>query len=268
MDDEYRETGFRVRRGLVGPELIEALNERFHAIADGEVEPAPNLQVVRNVEIAKGYVEPETPAHGISKMNFIQNDPVMRRYAECPAILDEVEALIGHDLLAMNSMYLNKPPKVDGRHPLHQDLLYFPFRPADRIVGAWTALDRVTRENGCLVVIPGSHQGPLLEHDYPDWEHKNFLFVGAKGIDVERRVHLEMEPGDTVFFHPLLIHGSGFNKTDGLRRAFAVHFANANCEDIWEGRTESIGKIVPREDFRLVRGRDPHGYGAAPRAAD
>ena len=32
------------------------------------------------------------------------------------------------------------------------------------------------------------------------------------------RVHLEMQPGDTVFFHPLLIHGSGRNRTDGFRK--------------------------------------------------
>lgn len=32
------------------------------------------------------------------------------------------------------------------------------------------------------------------------------------------RIHVEMEKGDTVFFHPLLIHGSGRNKTQGFRK--------------------------------------------------
>lgn len=32
------------------------------------------------------------------------------------------------------------------------------------------------------------------------------------------RVHLEMQAGDTVFFHPLLIHGSGTNRTNGFRK--------------------------------------------------
>ena len=34
------------------------------------------------------------------------------------------------------------------------------------------------------------------------------------------RVHLEMEAGDTVFFHPILIHGSGANKTSGFRKVY------------------------------------------------
>jgi len=34
-------------------------------------------------------------------------------------------------------------------------------------VAAWTAVERVNEDNGCLVVIPGSHKGKLLPHGYP-----------------------------------------------------------------------------------------------------
>ena len=37
------------------------------------------------------------------------------------------------------------------------------------------------------------------------------------------RVHLEMQAGDTVFFHPILIHGSGTNRTTGFRKASKYH---------------------------------------------
>lgn len=60
--------------------------------------------------------------------------------------------------------------KKTSRHPMHQDLHYFPFRPADRIVCSWTAMEKVTRQNGCLVVLPGTHTSTLQEHDYPEWE--------------------------------------------------------------------------------------------------
>ena len=62
-----------------------------------------------------------------------------------------------------------------SRHPLHQDLHYFPFRPADLIVCSWTAMEHVHQQNGCLVVLPGTHRtGVLLQHEYPKWE-VNFL---------------------------------------------------------------------------------------------
>jgi phytanoyl-CoA hydroxylase len=263
MREDYFENGYVVRRGLLPQDLVAELNQRFTDLAEGAVEPAENMQVVRNVEVAKGLVTPRTRAHGISKMNFIQADPVLRMYSDYGPLLDQVEEFIGSDLISMNSMLLNKPPDVDGRHPLHQDLIYFPFRPADSIVGVWTALDRITRENGCLVMIPGSHRGETHAHDYPDWEHKNFLFLGVKDVDASGRVHIEMEPGDTVFFHSNIIHGSGFNRTEGLRRAIAVHFASSHCEDVWDGHKQMLDEHSPRDDYRLVRGDDPKDYVAA-----
>ncbi|CAF3959225.1 unnamed protein product [Rotaria sp. Silwood2] len=68
---------------------------------------------------------------------------------------------------------INKPPdagKKTSRHPLHQDLYFFPFRPADRIVCAWTAMEHTYRENGCLAVLPGTHKGKMEQHVYPKWE--------------------------------------------------------------------------------------------------
>jgi phytanoyl-CoA hydroxylase len=31
-------------------------------------------------------------------------------------------------------------------------------------------MEKVNRQNGCLVVLPGTHKGELLEHGYPDWK--------------------------------------------------------------------------------------------------
>ena len=31
-------------------------------------------------------------------------------------------------------------------------------------------MEKVHRQNGCLVVLPGTHKGKLLQHDYPEWE--------------------------------------------------------------------------------------------------
>ncbi|MPC36381.1 Phytanoyl-CoA dioxygenase, peroxisomal [Portunus trituberculatus] len=76
--------------------------------------------------------------------------------------------------MAMHTMLINKPPDPGtrtSRHPMHQDLHYFPFRPANRIVCAWTAMENVNTENGCLFVLPGSHKGVLEPHEYPEWEH-------------------------------------------------------------------------------------------------
>ena len=102
--------------------------------------------------------------------------------------------------------------------------------PMVKIIATWTAIDPCTRENGCLAVIPGSHKGELGWHGDPDWEHVNSGFFALEDIDIEARVHVEMAPGDVLLFHPLLIHGSGRNRSAGFRRAISTHYASANCE--------------------------------------
>ncbi len=44
--------------------------------------------------------------------------------------------------------------------------------------------------------------------------------------------YLEMQPGDTVFFHPLLVHGSGVNKSNRTRKAISCHYAAGDCQYI------------------------------------
>ena len=82
----------------------------------------------------------------------------------------------------------------------------------------------------------------------------NLAYFGAKGVGSDsERVHLEMAPGDTVFFHPLLLHGSGRNRSKGFRRAISCHYASSRCE-----------YLPDMESYRqrtklLVRGRSFEG---------
>ena len=55
------------------------------------------------------------------------------------------------------------------------------------------------------------------------------MYYGIMDYDPSyHRVHLEMDAGDTVFFHPLLIHGSGMNRTSGFRKV-SWWIKNVDC---------------------------------------
>jgi phytanoyl-CoA hydroxylase len=253
---EYEEQGFARIRGFFTAAELEECDKRFRAIVEGEVEPADGMLVMRDVMIAKGIVQPGSRLEAIAKIQDFHNDEVLfERYVRHPKLLDWVSGFIGPDVKMIHNMLINKPPNVDGRHPLHQDLLYFPFRPADQIVATWTAMQHCTRENGCLVVVPGSHHGELRRHVNPDWEHLNNAYFGAEGVGEDsERLHLEMEPGDTVFFHPKLLHGSGRNRSTGFRRAISAHYASATCRFL-----PGAEPVAASRPYLLVRGAEHEG---------
>jgi phytanoyl-CoA hydroxylase len=239
--DRYWREGYLLVRRLIDSETLTRIDARFLALTRGKAERPEGMVVMNDVAYAKGDRAPTTPLHAVNKILSFESDPILWPFATDARILGCVRALVGHDLQTLSTNVFNKPPGIDGRHPLHQDLRYFALRPADGIVASWTAIQPCTRENGCLAVIPGSHRGSLAEHGDPDWESVNFGFFAARDVDIEKRIHVEMEPGDTLFFHPLLVHGSGRNRSRDFRRAISLHYASKTCErpkDLGSGRPQ------------------------------
>lgn len=234
--EEYAANGYVVLPSLIGEQDLAKYEARFEAFVNGAAPLPGGMKLMKDVMVLRGVVQPLTPAHAINKLFCLENDPALFSYASHPALVAALKSLLGADIYSLTSNLFNKPPGIDGRHPLHQDLRYFKISPPDKIVAAWTAINPATRENGCLAVIPGSHRQGLQAHGDPDWEYVNHGFYGIEDIDLEKRQHVELAPGDTLLFHPLLIHGSGRNRSDSFRRSISAHFASGDCvgENDWK----------------------------------
>jgi len=250
----FEENGYIVFPNLVPHENLDIYAQRFRDLCDGKVGKG-QMSLVKDLSLAKAGA---TGEHLYNKVQDFMWDDTLFGYCTLSQIVDLVTTFTGPNVMAMHTMLINKPPDAgseSSRHPLHQDLHYFPFRPADRIVCSWTAMEKVTRENGCLVVLPGSHKGTLLPHDYPSWENGvNKLYHGVVGYEHHPRVHLEMEKGDTVLFHPILIHGSGANRTQGFRKAISCHYAASECHYIEVKGTTQENIALETEQVAQKRG--------------
>lgn len=226
----YENNGFLVIPDLLEEHVLDSLGERFVDLCEGRV-PKGSITLMKDISLMKKGASGQFL---YNKAQEILYDDVFEKYFFCDKVLDVVECFTGPNILGIHSMLINKPPDsgaLTSRHPPHQDLHYFPYRPADRIVASWTALEDVTIDNGCLFVIPASHKGPLLVHKYPEWEGGvNKAYHGIQNCDYDKAIPIAMSKGETVFFHPLLIHGSGANMTQGFRKAISGHYAAAECE--------------------------------------
>ena len=224
------------------PSEVSLFYDRFDELVSTPKERPARLVMMRDVAL-KGLAKQDRKSERVvTKLMNWAHDRVLWRFAKHARVTRVVSSIVGDDIRAFNLMSINKPSdpgKLSSRHPLHQDQFYFPFLPSERIVCAWTALQHVHRNNGCLCVIPGTHKrhGQVLPHAHPQPWHGpvNKAYYGLQlpdnGKDItallSRRLHLEMAPGDTVFFHPLLVHGSGANLSDTNRRSMQVHYCNS-----------------------------------------
>lgn len=127
-----------------------------------------------------------------------------------PAILDVLHDILGDRIELYRDALMLKSARIGSEKPWHQDAVYWPFRPM-RLVSALVAIDKATAANGCLQVIPGTHQ-QIYQHQKVDGE----LTLDVKGM-AKRALYVELEPGDCLVFHSLLLHASEHNRSEQRR---------------------------------------------------
>ncbi len=139
-------------------------------------------------------------------------------------------ALLGIEPFAVQTMFYFKPPGARGQ-ALHQDQYYLRVQPGT-CIAAWMAVDDCDEDNGCLRVVPGSQDWPLLCMTDADTT-ESFTDVMVEVPDEETIIPVTMKAGDVLFFNGQLVHGSLPNTTsDRLRRALIGHYLVGEAEKV------------------------------------
>jgi ectoine hydroxylase-related dioxygenase (phytanoyl-CoA dioxygenase family) len=121
--------------------------------------------------------------------------------------------------------FIDKPLMVGKPTPWHQDQGYWDkkYWGKEFAVNFWLSLDEAKVENGCMQFIPGSNQGPILDHQHIGG-NKNVHGMELPGLDASKAVACPLHPGGiTIHWHNTL-HYAGPNTTNNHRRAYISVF--------------------------------------------
>ena len=169
--------------------------------------------------------------------------PAMFNLLRNDRLLDNLEQFLGPEI-AVNPLHITriKPPQrnlpTDVKlHPdgsisktnWHQDLWAFEDSANDtNVITVWIPVTKATEENGCLVVVPGSHKlGELSTHCAPSETNPGFKGIPDKIVSANR-VALPANPGDIIILDKLTQHCSLENKSDQLRWSYDLRYQSAN----------------------------------------
>jgi phytanoyl-CoA hydroxylase len=221
----FEENGCLVERGLFSAAEIDALCARFTELHAGG--PVPGHFEPRTT----GVDNPADPLHAYPRvMHPHRIDDLSLRVLLDARLREILEALLGEEVLAAQSMFYFKPPGARGQ-ALHQDNFYLRVEPGT-CVAAWIACDVIDRENGGLEVVPGTHRMDLFCPQEADAE-LSFVREYVPPPPGLTAVPVDMEPGDVLFFNGSLVHGSQPNRTaDRFRRSFIGHYVGRSTERI------------------------------------
>jgi hypothetical protein len=225
-------------KGVIADDLISAYNEDGYVLIKGMLDPeetsllsraAREDRVLDQRSFGKGDGEGGTIR--LSLWNH-PTDTIYGMIARSESIVGTAEKLLGDEVYHYHSKMIMKDAKVGGAWAWHQDYGYWYQNGVlfPDLTSAYIAVDRATKENGCLQVIRGSHKLGRIEHaqtgDQAGADQDRVDEV-LKRLDL---VYVEMEPGDTLFFHANLLHRSDQNHSDHPRWSMICCY-NAKSND-------------------------------------
>lgn len=132
-----------------------------------------------------------------------------------------------------------KLPRVGTGFPFHQDTYFVQGTSKSRIerhggMNLIIALDPADADNGGFEVLGRTHH-----HEVAFTYDRASMNEGV--FDETHRALIPLEPGDTLFFHPMLAHGSGPNRSDRRRRLVTLWFRGGGSPVYAGGKPHPLG---------------------------
>lgn len=221
----YDQNGYVIAREAIDAVLAEETAQHVHWL----IERNPG-------------VRPERLHH-----HLLARDPFMHRLVGDERLVDIAEQFLGPDVAMFAAHYIAKPPGDGQAVQWHQDGSYWPLEPME-VTTLWVAGTPSTVENGCMRVLPGTHNKHLLKRrDLIDLDQEKYVLgvgIHPDQIDDSDAVDLELNAGDVSIHNPNIIHGSNANTSDEWRVGLTLRYIPTST---W----------VNREDHEniLVRGK-------------
>jgi ectoine hydroxylase len=181
------------------------------------------------------------------------NDDIYAAFVRCRRLVDTMERLLDGEVYHWHHKMILKEPFTGGAWEWHQDYGYWYNNGClfPDLASCMVAVDRATKENGCLQVLKGSHHLGRIDHvkigDQTGAEPERV----AAARERLKLVHCELEPGSAIFFHCNLLHCSAQNASADPRWALIACFNSARNDPYKESRHPRYSRLEKWPDTMI-----------------
>ncbi|MBQ37031.1 MAG: phytanoyl-CoA dioxygenase family protein [Candidatus Latescibacteria bacterium] len=220
---DFDRDGFVLLRGYLSPEEATEVNANIDRFIEAVLPQAPDNTAF--------YEDPKEP----SSIKRLQNMHHLDRWFGDLFGSDRIQGLagilLGDGVRGKNVQWFNKPARVGGVTPPHQDGFYFMLEPNEAIT-LWLALDDIDEENGCIRYVRGTHREGMRPHQRSDVVGFSQGLPDYSDEDMGREEPIRARPGDLFAHHSMTVHRADANPSPRRRAALGfVYFAESARED-------------------------------------
>jgi len=219
---EYNEIGAIVVPDVLTPEEVRTLSD----VTDGFVQRARGVTGHTEIYDLEDSHTPDSPRVRRIKAPHL-HDPAYAALMRHPKIIAVLQSLWGPDIRFDTAKLNMKCAGFGAPVEWHQDWAFYPHTN-DNLAAVGVMFDDMAMENGPLMIIPGSHKGPIFDH------HADGVFCGAmdpsrNDVDYGKAIPLLGKAGSITVHHVRAVHGSAPNVSDRDRRLLLFQFRAADA---------------------------------------
>ena len=220
--EHYSEVGAIVVPDVLSQAEVAALRQ----VTDGFVERAravPRHDDVYDLEDTHTSAQPRVRRIKAPHLHH----PAFAALVDHPGIIGVLRDLWGPDIRFDTAKLNLKSAGFGAPVEWHQDWAFYPHTNDD-LAAVGVMMDDMALENGPLMIVPGSHKGPVFDH------HDDGRFCGAMDpargdVDYARAVPLTGRAGSITVHHVRAVHGSAPNTSNRDRRLLLLQFRAADA---------------------------------------
>ncbi len=220
--EEYRKVG-----AIVVPDVLnEGEIAELRRATDELVAGARGLTGHTDIYDLEDSHRPDAPRVRRIKAPHLHH-PAFARIVRHPGIVAVLTDLWGPDIRFDTAKLNMKSAGFGAAVEWHQDWAFYPHTNDD-LTAVGVMVDDMALENGPLLIVPGSHRGPVFDH------HADGVFCGAmdparEELDFSRAVPLTGKAGTITVHHARTVHGSAPNTSARERRLLLFQFRAADA---------------------------------------
>lgn len=172
-------------------------------------------------------------------------DAVFREWAMSTMVGDRLKQLLGPQVELSQSHHnciMTKDPRYSSITNWHQDIRYWVYERPE-LVSVWLALGREQRENGCLLLLPGTHAMHFAAAQLDDAKFLRLDHEKNRAL-LHTQVAAELDAGDVLFFHCRLFHAAGHNQTAATKYSVVFTYHAAGNRPLAGTRSAALPDIA------------------------
>ena len=222
----------RQANDLVTPDLVDQYRNEGYFVLESVLSPA-ELELARSgAQYSIDRLDALMTEQGVDRIginargkryfsNMIYRErPELRELIFGPTMEKICRAVLGDEAYLFWEQYVIKAADPDTAFAWHQDSGYV-HEDHSPYLTCWIALDDVTEENGSVYLLPYSRSGirSYVKHIRAETGDEVCYFGADPGIPIVAPA------GSIACFSSVVIHRSGANLTDRLRRVYLLQYS-------------------------------------------